>query len=240
MDDILVAYLLDNLEAEELREVEDRLSRDPDLRDRLTVLQKSLAPLDLDADPEPPPRLVLTTLSRIAEEHCLRPVATRRPPPAPFRETVAPRRWFRRADVLVAALLLVVVGAIGLPWVMRTWQEYQIRACQNNLVVFWHGLQFHSDLNRGAFPQVEADGPGAFAGMVVPILNDNKLLGHDASVLCPAVGKRAPDERSVHELKALVGAKGARTNIERWLMRDVEAAVMPIRSASWRISAWLD
>ena len=35
------------------------------------------------------------------------------------------------------------------------------------------------------------------------MLNDDKLLGHDASVLCPAVGRLVPDKRTVHELKLL-------------------------------------
>ena len=35
------------------------------------------------------------------------------------------------------------------------------------------------------------------------MLNDNKLLGPDLSILCPAVGKRGPDNRSVKDLNAL-------------------------------------
>jgi hypothetical protein len=205
MDDILVGYLLNALEADEMRAVEDRLDRDVHLRDRLVVLRKTLEPLALDADaPEPPPRLVVGTLAGIAHEQCRQAALV---PPAP-RELPAPecaptRHWFRRADVLVAAVLLVLVFALGVPWLVRLWHESQVRACQRNLVVFWHGLKFHGDLHDGAFPRLEEEGPCSFAGIFVPVLNDNKLLGPEATIVCPAVGKRGPDGRSVRQLTVL-------------------------------------
>ena len=201
MDELLVGYLLNSLDNDELRRVEDRLLSDPSLRDRLTALKNLLAPLALDAEePEPPPRLAIATLALIAEEHCRRSILSASPPLA---EPGFPRRSFRRADVFVAALLLIVVGALAFPWLVRQWQEYQIRACQRNLLAFWNGLQRHSQLHEGAFPKLDEDGPCSFAGIVVPILNDNKLLAHDLSVLCPALGRRAPDDRSVEDLRRL-------------------------------------
>lgn len=195
MDEKLVGYVIDSLDADELREVEDRLGRDPLLRDRLTALKRTLS---LDAEmPEPLPRLVLATLARVAEEHCRRPA-----PPRLSQEIAPPRRSFRRADVLVAALLLILVGGLLFPSLQQAWQAYQIKACQRNLVLFWNGWQRHSELHEGAFPQLKEDGPCSFAGILVPILNDNKLLGPELSILCPAVGKRAPDSRSVEDLRA--------------------------------------
>jgi hypothetical protein len=202
MDEMLVEYLLNSLDADEQRDIEERVQHEPELRDRLAALRRTLAPLAVDAEaPEPSPRLVLDTLARVAEEHCRQPAP---PPRLVLPSEAAPaRRWFRRADLVAAAVVLLLVGALAGPWLVRQWQDYQIRACQRNLAVFWNGLQFHSELHHGAFPQLEAAGSRSFAGIVVPILNDNKLLGHDASILCPAIGKRKPDERSVSDLNSL-------------------------------------
>src|SRR5262249_14161088 len=98
---------------------------------------------------------------------------------------------------------LILVGAISIPWIIRQWHEYQIRACQRNLAMFWRGLWDYSKRHEGAFPPLDTDGPRSFAGIVVPVLNDQKLLDREASVLCPAVGNRRPDPRSVRDLDQL-------------------------------------
>ncbi len=210
MDDLLIGYLLNSLDVVELREVAERLQRDPAWQDRLTVLKKTLAPLALDADaPEPPPQLLHATLARVAQEHSCRPIA---PPPrrVDSAEEAPARRRFRRADVLAAALLLIVLSALAFPWLVRQWQDYQIRACQRNLAVFWMALENYSETTTpvGGFPQLQEEGPFSFAGIVVPILHDNQVLGSEASILCPAVGKREPDGRTVSDLQLLWGQKG--------------------------------
>jgi hypothetical protein len=121
--------------------------------------------------------------------------------------------------VAAAAVLLVLVGGLAFPWLVRQWQEHQVAACANNLHVFWNGLQFHSDIHDGAFPHVEEEGARSFAGIFVPILNDNKMLEHDASVLCPAVGKRRPDGRSVRDLESIWKQSG--NNEYRAVIREV-------------------
>jgi hypothetical protein len=211
MDDMLLGYLCNALEPDEVREVEARLDRDPRLHDRLTELKKSLAPLALDVDAaEPPPRLVLTTLARVAEDHCCRSTpASPAVRHVPTQEYAPTRPWFRRADVLVAAVLLVIVGGLGVPWVVRLWHESQIVACQRNLTVFWTALERHANMHGGDFPRLDENGPGSFAGIFVPTLNDNKALASEATILCPAVGKRAPDGRSVRELTQLWEQDGA-------------------------------
>ena len=100
-------------------------------------------------------------------------------------------------------MLLLLVGGVGAPLLVRLWHDSQIKACQRNLMVFWHGLKFHGDLHDGALPRLEEDGPRSFAGIFVPILNDGGCLGRDATVLCPAVGTRGPDGRTVRELTLL-------------------------------------
>ena len=206
MDDLLVRYLLTILDADEQRALEEQLLHDVTLRDQLESLRKTMAPLSLDADlPEPPSSLVLTTLARVAEEHCRRPRPIPAPRPVPSSDGTVGRRWFRRADVLVAAVLLILVGGLAFPWLVRQWQASQIQSCKRNLNLFWTALEFHSNISQTprAFPQLEKDGPFSYAGIVVPILHDNRLLDPDASILCPALGKRPPDGRTVEELKLL-------------------------------------
>ena len=201
MDEKLLDYLLDNLSAVERREVEDRLRDDPAMGDRLIALKKELAPLSFDGEsPLPPSGLALDTLARLAEVNARRPVL--RPAPPPRHET-AGRRWFRCADVIAAAALLVLVGGVAASWLAVQWQQYRIEACQRNLAVFWDGLRFYSDIHQGSYPAPRDQGPRSFAGIVVPLLNDSGVLAQEASVLCPAVGKSRPDSRSVPELEDL-------------------------------------
>jgi len=97
-----------------------------------------------------------------------------------------------RADVLVAALLLVIVGTLGTPFLLKQWQMYHRQACMKNLMTFWSALASYSDQHEGAFPQVEPSGAKSVAGIFVPLLMDNGFLTANANVLCPAQGQRPP------------------------------------------------
>jgi hypothetical protein len=202
MDDKLVGYLLKALDPEEEREVAAHLRDRPEARARLEVLRELLAPLSADAEPpEPPAGLVVATLARVAEQ--ARPAARDGGPPI-RRLPAAPRpspsqwgagrpRWFRRADVLVAAALLVLVGGLVPPWLLGRWHDYQVRSCQQNLSAYWQALMTYSDVHDGRFPQVKAqEGPLGYAGSFVPVLYDAGVLSPAVSVQCPAVGRRPP------------------------------------------------
>src|SRR5262249_39151708 len=68
MDDNLVGYLLDALDADTRRAVEDHLRTHPEARARLDRLRRLLEPLEADREPPaPPPHLVQATLARVAE-----------------------------------------------------------------------------------------------------------------------------------------------------------------------------
>lgn len=185
MDDLLLGYLLETLDAPARLRVEAELQTNPQVRAQLTRLQAVLAPLGEDAaEIVPPPNLVIDTLARVAEVESTRP--------APVRlntELAAPRRSWGRADVLVAACLFVAVVGIVAPLVSRLWLRRDRYACANNMRQFWHGLSTYAEGHQGSFPRVEETGPRAVAGVFVPILTESGLM-QGVSVECPGKGYR--------------------------------------------------
>src|SRR5262249_43905026 len=156
-------------------------------------LRRLVDPLAADADtPEPPPGLAESTLDFIAELPCRRLPAA---PPPLSRFGAAARRGPRRADLVVASLVLGPAARPCPPWLARQWRDYQVLACQNNLGRLWAALQVYADQHPedgGAFPRVESDPPHNFAGVFVPALADAGALGADASTACPARGGKPP------------------------------------------------
>lgn len=203
MDENLVGYLLKALDAETQHEVEASLRKSPEVRSRLQLLERSLEPLAADREvPEPGAGLVLSTLARIAEFQCRKlPDA---PPPPRSQPVPISRPWMRRADMLVAALLLIVLGGIGTPYLLHLWRDYHGRAeCQNNMMLIWHGLQSYCVEHEGNYPAIEADGPRGVAGIFVPMLKDSGMLSPEYLVACPAQERRPPQRRSVREMEKL-------------------------------------
>ncbi len=202
MDENLVGYLLKALDDDTQRQVEASLRESPDLQSRLELLQRALAPLAEDRPaPEPRPGLVLSTLARVAEYQCRKlPDA----PPPPRSQSLPPtRHWLRRADALVAALLLIVLGGIGSSFIVHLWRDYYRAACQENLRRIGSGLQNYCEVHDGNFPLVEEKGPHGVAGIFVPMLLDSGMLGPDVSIACPAKEHRPVRSRSLQELEDL-------------------------------------
>ncbi len=203
MEENLVGYVLNALDADAQHEVEASLRKSPELQSRLDLLERSLAPLGADREqPEPRPGLVLSTLARIAEYQCRKlPDA---PPPPRSQSTPRIRSWPRRADALVAALLLIVLGGIGSSFLLHLWRDYHGRAeCRQNLSLIWRGLQSYCDTHEGNYPRVEKNGPHGVAGIFVPTLGDSGMLSPEISIACPAQERRPPSRRSVREMEAL-------------------------------------
>src|SRR4051812_6125324 len=119
MEEHFVAYLMGTLDPVTSARVEAYLHQNPDAGARLALLEQALVPLAEDAEdsPEPPPGLVTQTLALIAEHRCKLPAA---PPPSRHQVGGSPpegaRRWLRRADWLVAAVVLFLVAGLALPF----------------------------------------------------------------------------------------------------------------------------
>jgi hypothetical protein len=204
MDELLVGYLLEALDPQQQQAVAAQLRAEPALRLRLDALRRTLEPLALDADcPEPPCGLVTATLATIAEHRC------RALPQAPIvtpgqRSGGGQWRGLRRADVLVAACLLVLVGGLLLVGVVRAWHGYANRAaCANNLRELSAGLERYADNHNGHYPEVEPDGPRSVAGIFVPILYGSGALTARPPVACPGEGRPYLAPASLDDLKEL-------------------------------------
>lgn len=199
MEENLVGYLLNALDEPTRQQVEAYLDQHPEARDHLTLLRQALAPLAADQEaPPPPPQLVERTLAKVAEHICSPPAAE--PAPArgdlPQAPSLSPatlsggRTWWRRADVLVAACLLVMVAGIGLTVLGRLRGPSSgalVVDCKNNLRQFFVALQQYRDIH-GQFPDVTRETPRNVAGMVVPLLIEAGTLAPDASIRCPGNG----------------------------------------------------
>jgi len=199
MEENLLGYLLQAEDAEMLRHVENYLTAHPEAQQRLELLRRALEPLAADADGNAPPELWVKALGRIAEFQCRAlPFA-----PVPLSTPLQPRQWFRRADAVVAAAVLLVAVGLGLGGLTKIWHQHGIVACQNNLASFYRGMHFYSEHHNGEFPKVEAEPPRNLAGMIIPILHDAGSTSPEMSVTCPANGHRAPTNQSVQELAEL-------------------------------------
>src|SRR5262249_41535712 len=153
MDENLLGYLLNALEPDELRQVETQLRTDPAARQKLQRLRQVLEPLAIDLQPaEPPGGLWVRTLARVAEHQCHRLPAA---PTIPLsRSPAAARSWWRRADVLVAASLLLCLTVLLPPGINYARNQYHAAACKNNLRQLYLALKDYSERHDGDFPNV--------------------------------------------------------------------------------------
>ncbi len=201
MDENLIGYLLDALDSDTRRETEKYLQRNPEAREQLSQLRQALEPLEADRETcDPPPGLWVRTLARVAEFQCRRLSSVPRLVAA--RSETTHRTWWRRADVLVAASVLLCVSLMIPPILAKIRYQRDIVACQNNLHDFYMALNDYSSRHHGNFPDVAKAVPAPFnvAGNFVPVLMEEGLLPGDVSVQCPAYGKSSHPQYTLHDL----------------------------------------
>src|SRR5205814_1376884 len=139
------------------------------------------------------------TLAKVAEYKC----RTLPPAPAAPRTGSGQRAGWRRADVLVAAALLVVVGALATSGLARLWTDRHRVECANNLHKFHEALEAYADNRHGQCPKVEAEAPKNFAGSFVPALNEARAMPPGLSISCPGDPPRPPSALTFAELEKM-------------------------------------
>lgn len=203
MHDDLLGYLIEALDPEEKNAVDAYLRAHPEARQHLAPLRRALDLLDQDkerTDVDPPSDLRLNTLAKVAEHMC-RTLPTA-PRVSPRQADGRRRRYPRWADMLVAALILILVGGIFFPMVANLWTRSHVKACQENMRTMWVAFQDYSNLYEGNLPQVH-EPPLAAAGVFIPILHEARVLPDNVSVGCPAQGKKPPPPTTTTELVKL-------------------------------------
>jgi hypothetical protein len=200
MEENFVGYLLKALDADEQAEVESHLRAHPEMQERLDLLRQALAPLEAgEGELEPPTDLRIKTLARVAEYRTRELLSYRVPAPPPH-PPAPPRSWWRRADVLIAASILIFASSLILPGLNTIRMQYNVTACKNNLRGFYQALMAYSDNHLGALPTVEERPPHNYAGIVVPWLREGGYLTDAISVSCPANGFQQASDLTVESL----------------------------------------
>jgi len=207
-DPDLIGYLLQTLDPETEQQVDTYLREHPEGQERLTRLRQWLAPLAADADdPEPPADLVVRTIARVAEYRC-RPLP-RAPEELPARRLAFSRSWWRRADLAVAASILLCAAFLTVPALNMLRARHDRLACENNLRRIGQGLLQYADrttnnrfpdvtrafseLPEDQLPVANGNEPVA-AGLFLPMLVQAGTLSQDqvVSLNCPGLGQ-VPD-----------------------------------------------
>ena len=206
MEEYFIDYLFDALDDRTRREVEAYLEHNPEVREKFALLKQASETLAADVEPiAPPSQLVERTLARVAEHICTSDApATELPQAPPVSRTSLPtgRSWWRRADVLVAACLLVTTVGIGLMLLGRPRgpsSSALIADCKNNLRQYHFALQTYRT-QHGKLPDVAKEEPRDVAGMVVPILKDAGVLPSSVSIRCPGIGAPLSSQLSLTAL----------------------------------------
>lgn len=194
MEELFIGYLLNALDERGMREVDAHLHANPEAQRKLALLRLALEPLAADQEaPAPRPQLAERTLAKVAEHICAagRPAsALPQAPSLPRQAGSGGRSWWRRADILVAASLLIAAVGIALVVLGRMrgpTSAVMIVECKNNLREFFGSLQEYRHFHK-RFPDVARESPRDVAGMVVPILNEAGTLSENASIRCPGIG----------------------------------------------------
>jgi prepilin-type processing-associated H-X9-DG protein len=202
LDENLIGYLLGALDEATTAHVEAHLQVDPEARRRLNQLQGMVEPLATDkADNAPPKDLTVRTLARVAE-YCSLDLTRA---PQVFARFGAQRSRWRRADVAVAAAIVLLALLLGVPTLLHMRSPGMgaaLAGCQNNLREFGVGLQMFKDQHH-QFPSVVVEKPRDAAGMVVPILASAGVKQDAANLLCPGSGFTDACSMSLEQARAL-------------------------------------
>ncbi len=174
MREYLVGYLLEALDPDDHAMVEAQLARDPQLKDELALVARSLHPLAADKEHfHPPVGLAHRTCEFVAQ----RARAALAPPAAP----VLPGRW-SLVDMVVAAGIFFAATMLFFPAVNQSQFTARVLGCQNNLRQIGTGMQSYSETSDGYFPVVPFEGNLTTTASLI----EHGVAGESRLLICPA------------------------------------------------------
>lgn len=169
-DDVLLDYVLNQLDPSDRAAVDAHLAARPDDLVRVARLRTALKPLDADRDGfDPPPGLAVAAVARAAEyavaHRLITPVPDKTvelPTPVARRapsdlDPVFPGWGWRRFDLLVAASIGFLAFGLVIAGVGKLRREREVLACQNQLRELHASLVGYADTHGGRYPQVGTD-----------------------------------------------------------------------------------
>ena len=190
MRELLIRYLLGELDAEQQRQLEARLRESPELRSELTHLQSCFAAAcqsDYDAD-DPPCGLAERTARRVAatcgddgtaqalDAGSLRAVAE--PPPGVLGWSLA--------DLTVAGGVFLAVSMLLFPALRDSRDATRRVVCENNMQRFFVALNQYADDHGNFLPCAN---PQDYAGsLVIRLVNEGYAAPQEMAqwILCPS------------------------------------------------------
>ncbi|MEX0939410.1 MAG: DUF1559 domain-containing protein [Pirellulales bacterium] len=186
MREQLLGYLLEALDPDERRQVEQALRRDPQLQQDLALLQNSLQPLaGVSLDYDPPAGLADRTCQYVSLQAATRAAAAP-VTPSTYAEPMPQASSWSMADLAVAAGIFVAAGMLLFPAVQHSRATARRAVCQNNLRELNVAMQGYSMDHEGYFPPIDAEGNAAAAGVYSVELTDGGYWAHKDAPLCPS------------------------------------------------------
>jgi hypothetical protein len=185
----LLGYLLDALDDDERRQIEQLLEDDPSLIEELQALRLVLEPLSENyEDFEPPAGLAQRACSRVDQRREIEPVGLAGGSmKMGMSDSLASRSRISVADVVVTAGIVLAAVLIFFPAIASSRYAARVAHCQDNLRQLGLALVNYSDkLGGGFFPSVASEGNRAFAGVYAPTLIDSGFLNDASRLYCPS------------------------------------------------------
>ncbi len=209
----LLGYLLDALEDDERRQIQDDLSKDPQLRQQLETLRVVLAPMELSREPIDPPRgLAHRTCGYVAAQIAApKPRRDSRPTPTARLHAMRPdarldgaASQFSWLDVMAVAGILMAASLLLFPAIHNSRVQSRITQCAGNLHSLYQGLAQYSETFAGYLPSAPpTDRLGVGGGFAV-LLQSTGCLEDPRQLICPDSPMSEVTEFSVPTLEQIV------------------------------------
>ncbi len=177
MRDLLVRYLLGELDEGSRREIEERLRNHPELEQELKCLRACLGlkgDTALPPPPKPPTGLAERTAGRIAsmaesgEYACVDSSRSAKQTGAPDDDPPPLASAWSFSDLAVAVGIFLAVGMLLIPAIRESRNAARRLDCQNNLRQLGGLLVSYSQQQQGYFPRVgPQENAGIFAARLV-------------------------------------------------------------------------